>query len=1157
MAQDPDAIAAVVAELTQPEARGRLLALGLARGMVWRDGVVPEGAPDFPLQLTDDLLDFGYGLLTLGLELRDANRELATARQFATDEAFRVAAEALESAVRRGSPDDPDRGRHLVVCAAAFHLAGYAARSFSVLPSPALDLNLASSERVLGMLLRRDLYQMRSVLIQWHLAPRHSDNAVTARLLDADDSFGPEDAVMIALSTAYHRAVGMADSGLLLGAREVFGLALTSLEEVVANAASIGNIPTWWVATLTLHIARDLWSQSLHVMLPADLQPDAPPRWSEVRRDFIALLGTRRPPQMELWPSQLSAATRSTDPDDDLVIALPTSAGKTRIAELCLLRTLADGRRAVYVTPLRALSAQVERVLGRTFVPLDASVTSLYGASGATSSDVNTLATASIVVATPEKLDFALRQDPDVLNDVGLIVFDEGHMIGLGSREIRYEVLIQRLLRRSDASGRRIVCLSAMFNPDDPYFADFGNWLRSDAAGDFVHVQWRPTRQRFATLDWSERGGTARLGFRDGERPFVPRFIESVPPQGRRKNAFPQNDKEFCISAANAFARDGHTVLVYSPQRSQIEPIASEFRKVADQGYLTHIRPPSPEHLLIAQAIGREWLGEDHAAMKALKVGVGTHHGALPRPFLSAIEELLDKRRLSVVVASPTLAQGVDLACSVLIFRSIQRYEKGGWRAMRLAEFANVVGRVGRAFVDIDGITVMPTFEAGKRAAQHGLFQKLIDNSRGQRLLSGLAQLIWQIAQRLTESLSVPEASLVEYVLNNTDFWSSVGATGDDDDEDDDDLEDSLEERLADLDIAILSLVEPLDIDVSELAALLDEVLKDSLWKRTLAHGSEYQRLIEETLLISRAEWLWTTTTTTQREACFYAGLGKAAGVFLYDRIDKFVDDLATFQAAVVRRDNDALAAAAVTFAERVMSEPYFSVRRLPEGWQAALANWVTGIAVAEILAGRPARDARRLEAFLQDGVVFRLVWAAEAVRSQATKTGHSRADELGDGPAFSLTYGVPSIQAALFCQIGFSSRVGAVWLSEQLGTTFTDTAGVRPWLRTNDAFLSDPEFWPSADHYLLWTHAAAPSTGDAPRLWTRKEYSVKPNWSVSPTPRGRVRVIAGASRTATVCSLDLQPVGEVRLPFDPYGSALDAEAAADGSLKIDYFGPN
>ena len=119
-------------------------------------------------------------------------------------------------------------------------------------------------------------------------------------------------------------------------------------------------------------------------------------------------------------------------------------------------------KRVVYVTPLRALSAQVERVLSRTFVPLGFSVTSLYGAAGATIADTETLASAKIVVATPEKLDFAMRQDPTVLDDVGLIVFDEGHMIGLGSRELRYEALVQKLLRRSDANQRRIICLGTL-----------------------------------------------------------------------------------------------------------------------------------------------------------------------------------------------------------------------------------------------------------------------------------------------------------------------------------------------------------------------------------------------------------------------------------------------------------------------------------------------------------------------------------------------------------------------------------------------------------------------------------------------------------------------------------------------------------------------
>lgn len=252
MARNPEAIDRTLSELIQPEARGRLLALGLARGMVWRDGVVPEGVPErlSSATLTPDLLDFGYGILALALELRDANRERAAEEQFQTNEALRVAAEAIESAVRRGDPNDGDQGRHLVVSAAAFHLAGYAARSFSLLPLPALDRNLASHERCLAYLLRRDLTILRSQIIQWHSDPGHGDEAVAGRLLDENDEFYAEDAALIALTTEYHRALGLADTALLVGNRGIFDAAVGVLETVVSSAAEIGNVPIWWVATL-------------------------------------------------------------------------------------------------------------------------------------------------------------------------------------------------------------------------------------------------------------------------------------------------------------------------------------------------------------------------------------------------------------------------------------------------------------------------------------------------------------------------------------------------------------------------------------------------------------------------------------------------------------------------------------------------------------------------------------------------------------------------------------------------------------------------------------------------------------------------------------------------------------------------------------------
>jgi hypothetical protein len=807
---------------------------------------------------------------------------------------------------------------------------------------------------------------------------------------------------------------------------------------------------------------------------------------------------------------------------------------------------------------LRALSAQVEHVLARTFVPLGATVTSLYGASGATMIDTQTLVSADVVVATPEKLDFAVRQEPTVLDDVSLVIFDEGHMIGLGSREIRYEVLIQRLLRRNDASSRRIVCLSAMFNPEDPYFQDFGSWLRSDEPGEFIHVRWRPTRQRLATLDWYERSGSARLSLLDEEKPFVPRFLESVPKRGRRRSAFPKDEREFCIAAANAFARDGHSVLVYSPQRSQVEPLVREFLNVRRQGYLDGVRAPVAEELSVALAIGNEWLGGEHPAVAGLQVGVGTHHGALPRPFLTAVEELITRRRLPVVVASPTLAQGIDLACSVLIFRSLQRFDPATERQVSIsaAEFANVVGRAGRAYVDVDGIAVLPTFEARTREARHQIFRSLIRRSHQQRLVSGLALLVNELGQQLAARLQVSPAELLEYVLNQRNLWGDErlkeeGQQGDDE------LERTLYDYVADLDVAVLSLVDPLDLGVEELANRLDDILKDSLWKRTLDHEEASVRQLERELLVSRAEWLWHTTTAVQRRACFFAGLGRGPGVFLWDRLDALVAILSQFQASLERDDGNAAGAAAVEFARIVSTEAFFSPRKLPSSWERVLIDWIRGTAFADILKGRNTVEAQRAQAFIQESVVFRLVWAAEAVRVQAIATGHGGAGSLGDGPAFSLTYGVPSVPAALLCQLGFASRVGAVWVTRRLKAAFTDLTSLKDWVRTNRSVLSKADFWESADHHLLWIRTGSKERGDYPRTWRRRDYIVSPTWDGVPPGEGeRVRLVGQDSDVASVCSADLVRLGTVKLPFAPSAAAVDAYGTNSGEIRIEYFGP-
>ena len=410
MAQSPEQIRESAESLSHARFRGRLRARGIARGMVWRNGVVPDGSPSFPDKLSGDLLEYGYGLLALALELRDANRTRVHEARFETVDAFEAGGGGYRvPAVRRGDPADGEHGRHLVVSAAAFHLAGFAARAFSLLPVSVLARNLASPEHALALLLRRDLVGLRELIVSWLSRDEYSDDTIAARLQDQADEFGLDDAVLLAPTNAYFRALGLADTALVTGDPGPLRPSIRGTQGGCLGRSE-RRTPTNLVGrdTFTTHLLRDLWDQSLHhsaSQRPARRSPGAMGR--AAARFHHAVRWRRGGPHLDLWPSQLEAARRSIDPTDDLVIALPTSAGKTRIAELCILRAHADRKRVVSVTPLRALSAQVERVLARTFAPLGASVTSLYGAIGASSVDDKTLADADVVVATPEKAGFS------------------------------------------------------------------------------------------------------------------------------------------------------------------------------------------------------------------------------------------------------------------------------------------------------------------------------------------------------------------------------------------------------------------------------------------------------------------------------------------------------------------------------------------------------------------------------------------------------------------------------------------------------------------------------------------------------------------------------------------------------------------------------
>lgn len=418
MVRDLESLASSLSQATDVGFRGRLLARGQAQSMIRRDGVMPPDAPQFSQYLDADLLNFAYAALADSLDLLsaiDADPEAASLAAEASN-GFVQGSYALEAATRNAETS-PDHDFHRVIAGAASHLGGYAARAFSLVQGSRLDGRLTPMEATLADLVMRDLDAIEQRTLNLRGPLQISDREILSALsfdeaetADAQmqpaetllDQVGP---VVLLLTENYLAAVSAALFAIEVGSRALLDSALDELalgQQAALDATAPGP---WWVYRLTRKLFDDLFDTSIQTRVPTDPPPGAEERagrWHYLRRTFIESLLARGRSEIDLWPSQLHVVDRIFQDARDLVVALPTGAGKTRIAELSILACLAKGRRVVYVTPLRALSAQTERILANTFAPLGIGVSSLYGSMGVSGVDEDTLRSSEIVVATPK-----------------------------------------------------------------------------------------------------------------------------------------------------------------------------------------------------------------------------------------------------------------------------------------------------------------------------------------------------------------------------------------------------------------------------------------------------------------------------------------------------------------------------------------------------------------------------------------------------------------------------------------------------------------------------------------------------------------------------------------------------------------------------------
>lgn len=425
-----------------------------------------------------------------------------------------------------------------------------------------------------------------------------------------------------------------------------------------------------------------------------ELAPEIP-EWfvrNAVKSGMVTLL----PPQyILLTQSRMASHERNT------LLTLPTSTGKTFVAEACMAANLGDDGLCVYVAPYVAVGEQVKEALQkhlRDEVP----VVSMFG--GFQSETLSIFANREIIVATPERFDGWLRSGKDI-ERLRAVVFDEIHIIENGARGARVEGLVSRLRLLQKSNPRlRIIGLSAVLTEPQKVC----DWLGVQT-DDLHQISWRPTARRLAMclsdgkMFWIH--GNDALKPESGRPTSLISKATAIDLPGEIKYSqhAKANEKSAAINVASIaqdlLSRLGFPGLVVCPRKIDTRLLArvlTESLSIVDDA----------DVLQSADDILRRYPYLDFLA-SCLRHGVAYHNASLPFDIRRDIERLTRERKLFVVCATTTLAEGADLPFRWTIVAHWLSSMHGDGTKMKSMTFRNIAGRCGRAGAFSEGDTVL------------------------------------------------------------------------------------------------------------------------------------------------------------------------------------------------------------------------------------------------------------------------------------------------------------------------------------------------------------------------------------------------------------------------------------------------------------------
>ena len=451
----------------------------------------------------------------------------------------------------------------------------------------------------------------------------------------------------------------------------------------------------WWVTRLFRIIATEFKLSSLWATIPPRINDNE----TNLRTRYIKSLIYGKKSLTELFISQRKAMPKVLSPGG-AVVSLPTSSGKTLIAEIAILQCLCDtdGAKVLYLAPFRSLAFEVESRLKETFGKLGFEVSQLYGSSHLGSLEKHVIQESDVLIATPEKAKLILRTNKEITDQIKLVIIDEGHLLNTQNRQVRNEIFIEELRKYIQDNDGKILLLSAVL----PNVGEISNWISQDEKK-FIRDDWRPSSQLFGLLEFTGRSVTLR--WQNEEKSFNANFVKPFTRKIRLKTKvkterFPKNKREAVAYSAAKLSNSGTVLIFVGSSRN----VASTVLKYAED-VMTGLGKDSKQveynsdDWKLFKLSCRENGDEYSRILELASCGIICHHGSMSHDFRLCLENLMRSGKTKVIVSTSTLAQGVNLNISSVIIANHWINQ----REMPATEFWNIAGRAGRAYMDIEG----------------------------------------------------------------------------------------------------------------------------------------------------------------------------------------------------------------------------------------------------------------------------------------------------------------------------------------------------------------------------------------------------------------------------------------------------------------------